>query len=664
METSEGVKMETNNIFELSNIVDRNILKELVDEGYSKLYHHQYESLMKIFEGKNVLVSSPTASGKSLIAYLRILQNAINGEKSLYIVPLKSLAFEKYHDLKKFEKLGISVVISTGDLESSNSFLSKNDIIVCTSEKADSLIRHNPEWLKSVTTVVVDEIHTMNDVGRGMVLEILIMKLRRIKSDIQIVSLSATVGNSKMLSSWLKSELIETDWRPVELESSIFYEKTLYFKDGSSREIQGYGIDGLVRDSLYESGQVLIFVNSRRSSSSLAMTLRDSVFSSLSDKEKLKLEKEISVLSLSSSIPDTLVECLRNGIAYHHAGLSRDARRSVEDLFRRSVIKCIVSTSTLSAGVNLPAKRVIVYHTWRYNSDSGIVPLSINELMQSTGRAGRPKYDSSGEAILFARSKSEVKRLSKMYFNMVLDDVESRIESSYVFDSQVLSLFSSNIVFTIDDVLSFFMSSFYYYQIGFFPISLIEKSVKFLYQNKFLSRDGYGFKSTIFGNIVSSLYISPESALIFKEMLQSKNLCEFSVFQAICYSPDMFNLNLKKKDSWVRTEYFVNEFSIDVRESFDEDENRKLFSSIKTAKFIEDYLNVESREFLISKYSVSSGDIKRILDSFVWLLTATIEISKIVNSEYTKFLMSILAQVSLSYESKTKHMYRSGVLDE
>jgi len=174
-----------------------------------------------LLDDKNVLVCTPTASGKTLIGEMASLNSILNGVgKAVYIVPLRSLATEKYKEFKK--KYQIKIALSIGDNESNESRLSNYDLIITTSEKLDSLIRHHTPWIRDVKTVVIDEIHLLNDPSRGPTLEILITILRRLLINIQIVALSATIGNPQELASWLGAELVEDDWRPVELKKGVY----------------------------------------------------------------------------------------------------------------------------------------------------------------------------------------------------------------------------------------------------------------------------------------------------------------------------------------------------------------------------------------------------------------------------------------------------------
>jgi helicase len=185
-----------------------------------------------LLQGHSMLVCSPTASGKTLIAELACFENIYRGiGKAVYIVPLKALAREKHAEFtKKHPKIRTGLAV--GDLDESPS-LKDTDMLVTTSEKLDSMIRHHIPWLKDVKVVVVDEIHLLNDHGRGPTLEILITILRELLKNIQIIGLSATIGNPEELAAWLKAELIMDTWRPVKLMQGTFVSGKIDFVDNA-----------------------------------------------------------------------------------------------------------------------------------------------------------------------------------------------------------------------------------------------------------------------------------------------------------------------------------------------------------------------------------------------------------------------------------------------
>ena len=204
----------------------------LVQLGMTNLRPSQEKSVEAgLFEGNNLLVCTPTASGKTLVGEMGILETVIaKHKKGVYVVPLRALASEKYKSFqKRYQK--IKVALTSGDMDSDDRYLEAYDIIITTSEILDSLIRHHAPWLGQVGVVVLDEIHLLNDVSRGPTLEIVITVLRRQIKDLQVIGLSATIGNAPDLARWIDARLIEDTWRPVKLEKGIYLNEEIYFPD-------------------------------------------------------------------------------------------------------------------------------------------------------------------------------------------------------------------------------------------------------------------------------------------------------------------------------------------------------------------------------------------------------------------------------------------------
>ena len=174
-----------------------------------------------LLDNTSLLVCAPTASGKTLIATMGIAQHLEQGHKAIYLVPLKALANEKF---KEFQQLLVETpfkaIISTGEMDSESNYLAKYDLLILTTEKLDSLLRHRVSWLEQVKVVVIDEIHLLNDPNRGPTLEIILTLLKSLVKP-QLIGLSATIGNPQELAQWLGAELVQDSWRPVELKQGI-----------------------------------------------------------------------------------------------------------------------------------------------------------------------------------------------------------------------------------------------------------------------------------------------------------------------------------------------------------------------------------------------------------------------------------------------------------
>ncbi len=247
----------------------------LEKDGIPSLYPPQAMALGPVLAGESVLLACPTASGKSLVAYFALLRAARAGRTGLYLVPLRALAHEKSEELEKFAELGLKVGLSIGDFDLPAEKLEKLDVLVATSEKADSLLRRGSPWLDRLGVVVADEVHLLRDPDRGPTLEVSLTRLRRAYPHLQLVALSATVGNSEEVAEWLGARHIASEFRPVPLKKGVYYDGRITFTDLSTREVLGAGepVPRLVRTVVQEGGQALVFVNSRRASEQVATSL-------------------------------------------------------------------------------------------------------------------------------------------------------------------------------------------------------------------------------------------------------------------------------------------------------------------------------------------------------------------------------------------------------
>lgn len=219
------------------------VYSELDKLGFDTLRPSQIKSINAgLFNDKNLLVCTPTASGKTLVGEMGILNSLHkNGSQksspssssrsiAVYVVPLRALASEKFRSFsKRYPKL--KVTLTSGDMDSDDRYLMDYDIIITTSEKLDSLIRHNAPWLSMVSCLVVDEIHLLNDHNRGPTLEILLTILRKQNPSLQIIGLSATIGNPEALAKWLDAELVVDDWRPVALHKGVLFDDKIHFPE-------------------------------------------------------------------------------------------------------------------------------------------------------------------------------------------------------------------------------------------------------------------------------------------------------------------------------------------------------------------------------------------------------------------------------------------------
>ncbi|SFG99177.1 helicase [Halopelagius inordinatus] len=502
--------------------------EHLRDEGIEELYPPQADAVEAgVTAGESLVASVPTASGKTLIAELAMLSAVERGGKALYIVPLRALASEKKAEFERWEEYGVDVGVSTGNYDSDGEWLASRDIIVATSEKVDSLVRNNAPWVDELSCVVADEVHLVDDSHRGPTLEVTLGKLRKINPGLQVVALSATVGNADEVAEWLDAELVQSDWRPIDLKMGVHYGNAITFDDGSQREVPVEKGDrqtaALVADILDEGdgdgdgGSSLVFVNSRRNAEASAKRLADVTETRLTDAERgelAELAHEIRDVS-DAETSDTLANCVAKGSAFHHAGLAAEHRSLVEDAFRDRLIKVISATPTLAAGVNTPSRRVVVRDWRRYDGDfGGMKPLDVLEVHQMMGRAGRPGLDPYGEAVLLAKNADERDELFERYVWADAEPVRSKLAAEPALRTHLLATVASGFARTREGLLDFLDQTLYATQTDE-PGRLervTDNVLDYLEANGFVERDGDEITATNVGHTVSRLYLDPMSA--------------------------------------------------------------------------------------------------------------------------------------------------------
>ncbi len=409
----------------LTHIKDQQIVDILIRQGVKSLRPIQIKAIQShLFLGRNFLICTPSGSGKTLIAELTIVNNFLQKlGKAVYLVPYKALAGEKYrHFLRMYKHLKMKIVLSIGDFNDDDIKLKDADLIITTFEKLDSLMRlrkneHGVDWFQQIATAVVDEVHVLGNPNRGFKLESLIIRLIQNYYDVQIICLSATISNPDNFCSWLNMltrrycsntfTLIKSEWRPVKLDYQVQLVKN---KDSWIR--------AKIKEVLENRGQILIFVTTRKKTSSNAIKFANLTSKHLTNFDKNHLQEQTEYLKNIQGGSEMLRSLIPKGIAFHNAGLTPQERHAVEKLYNQRALKVICCTTTLAAGVNTPA-RVVILRSFkqrvfrqvevqqaihngtnkdRYQPLPGkhrgfFIPFSANQTFQLLGRAGRPGLD-------------------------------------------------------------------------------------------------------------------------------------------------------------------------------------------------------------------------------------------------------------------------------
>ncbi|MGM0372154.1 MAG: ATP-dependent DNA helicase [Halobacteriota archaeon] len=621
---------------DLSGLPD-GVTTHFASAGIEELYPPQAAAVEAgVLSGESVVASVPTASGKTLIAQLGML-SAIHetGGMALYIVPLRALASEKAAEFEAFEQFGLDVAVSTGNYEEDGDWLGNADVVVATSEKVDSLIRNGADWIDDLACVVADEVHLVDDRGRGPTLEVTLAKLRSRVPSLQVVALSATIGNADEIADWLDAELVDSDWRPIELRTGVHYGDALHLDDGTTTELPTGSQDqteALVADTIAEDGSALVFVNSRRNAEAAARRLGEVTESALSAADRDALQEvadEIRAVSDTETSED-LAAAVEKGAAFHHAGLARGHRTLVEDAFRERLIRAVSATPTLAAGVNTPSRRVVVRDWRRYDgSTGGMAPLSTLEVHQMFGRAGRPGRDPHGEAVLLAKSHDELEELFDRYVYADPEPVRSKLAAEPALRSHVLSTVATGFVRSHEGLLEFLGETLYASQTDD-PSRLeavTEDVLEYLDRNDFLVRENGDLRATPAGHLVSQLYLDPMSAAIIIDGLRAGegSPTPLGLYHLVSRTPDMYELYLKSGDESTYTEIAYErerELLGQTPSEFAEGEFEDWLSALKTAKLLEDWAEELDEDRIAERYGVGPGDIRGKVETAEWLLQA------------------------------------------
>jgi helicase len=629
-------------------VAEQHIVKTLVDNlGYPSLYPPQQMAIERgILDGKNILVTTPTASGKTLIAMMAIVKAIERGLKAVYLTPLRALASEKYDDLKILERLDlgsgrkIKVAVATGDYDSSGKELASADVVVLTNEKMDTLFRHNAEWLGDVGLFVSDEIHLLGDRERGPTLEMMLTKIRRHYTQAQIVALSATVANSDEIAGWLACELVESNWRPTKLVEGVYEYHTVKMSDGTKFQVDSSDASSAVDiaiDSLDGGGQALIFAETRKRAASLAAKAAEGVYRRLDKATKeqaARASSEILDRGDDSELTKTLAQFVTKGVAFHHAGLGSSSREVVEDSFKKGVIKLLTATPTLAAGVNLPARRVVIASILRYDSDyGGSMPISILEYKQLCGRAGRPKYDTAGEAIIVSESGVNAEELYDHYVLGSPEPIRSQLSSDRAVRFHLLATIATVPGMKKPGIHELFASTLFAQQYKEATVSFkVDSALEYLEQEELVKLKNDRYIATEFGRRTSLLYIDPATAVAFRDALERTERIDggkhtLGFLHLISSSPDFYpKLPLRKKD-YEELSLLIQGRRSELLYQISEYDCSRSFWAL--CEWIEE----TGDKVLSDSMGVEPGDMFRIKELSEWLAYSLYEVAKLLRRE-------------------------------
>jgi helicase len=620
------------------------LLQFIREKGISELYPPQEQAILAgLLEGKSLVVSSPTASGKTLLALMAAYLKGKQGRKVVYLAPLRALASEKYAEFSEFSRFGLKTTISTGDYDSSGESLGRSDIIVLTNERFDSVMRHRVNWINSVGLFIADEVHLAGNDNRGPTLEMILTKVLHLGLDAQLLALSATISNARTIGEWLHATPVELDWRPVPLREGVYDYGRVVFADGEERQIlrstYGAPID-VAMDTVKGGGQSLVFASTRRRAVSLATRGAELTQRYLTQEER-KAVSEASRRILGSgeetSLSRLLAEVVAKGSAFHHAGLEGEHRRIVEEYYRARAIKLLAATPTLAIGVNLPARRVVIADMTRYDAErGGNAEISVLEYRQMAGRAGRPQYDDHGETVMVPPPSQPAADFLEHYTKEPPEPIKSRLSDESAMRSHTLATVATGRGLSKVDLDGLFSKTLLAMQVRPEELTrMTEKALGYLLSERLLESHGGLFYATDFGLRVSILYVDPVTAVMFRdEVRRAEPGRDYTsgLLHLVASTPDFepkFPLRTKDYEEGMA---FLEEHSSEMlqkhttREFADYD---RVLQVIRSVMALHGWIDEWREEQLLSRLGVEPGDMHRAVDNADWLLHALGELSKL-----------------------------------
>lgn len=659
------------------------IKEDYLETGITELNPPQEKAIdAGLLENQDMIVAAPTASGKTFIAELAMVEQVIKQDKTaVYIVPLKALASEKYEDFKE-RYSDQKVKISVGDMDDEGEYLDTADIVVTTSEKLDSMLRHNPSWIHDIGLVVIDEIHLLTSQSRGPTLEVTITRLRELL-EFQMLGLSATISNSNEMAEWLNAELVESDYRPVELEEAVYEGRELeFFEEDSNNEEEKDGkisvekdessdinsafqrgseigdeeeksyspvrteeitdefsskTQNILKDTLDKDKQGIVFCSSRKGAEKSSDRVGKVTEDELTREEKSKLDEYAEIIENVLGSPTNqckrLAENVRKGSAFHHAGLVNRQRQVVEEAFREGYIKSVCATPTLAAGVNLPAFRVIIRDLKRYTGN-GMEFIPVLEYEQMTGRAGRPKYDDKGEAISIAKNPGMTTEIVDRYIAGEPERIQSKLAVEPVLRMHTLALIASNFCNTEKELHDFYSKTFYAHQYS--DIGSVEekinKVVGQLREYEFLKEEK--FEATPLGRRVSELYIDPDSANLILESLEKaeeKDTKPISYLFMLCHTSELqprLNVNQKEEQDYAKALDDAEEYILEKVPNEWDVEYEMFLEVMKTAMMLNAWVDESDEQEIVDRFNTAPGGIRSKVSNADWLLYASKELAR------------------------------------
>ena len=536
------------------------VLPEFADAfGFEEFNRMQREAAPAILESDdNVVAAAPTASGKTALAELAICRTLQRGGTALFVAPMRALTNEKEAEWERFEDLGHSVYVVTGERDLNPRRAERADILVMTPEKTDSATRKHDSarytFITDIDCCVIDEVHLLDSDARGGVLEVTVSRLRRL-CDPRVVALSATMPNIDDVAAWLDAPPETTfefgeAYRPVKLHSGV---KTYAHGDNSfaDKYRRLYRALDLAEEHLRDGGQALVFVSSRQDAVRAAGKARDEIaerdvpMGARGDYDFHTEAENLENDALAKGAPD--------GVAFHHAGLSKADRDRIEAWFKDGRIQLLFSTSTLAWGVNLPARCVVIRDTKYHDPLEGEVDMSPLDILQMLGRAGRPGYDDVGYGwVVCDRSEAD------KYRRLLREgkEIESRLAEDL--DSHLNAEIAMGTIRGLDDVMAWLETTFYYQRARSKPDAYafdtlrdrVRETLETLVDRGFVEMgEDLSVGGTTLGRLASKYYLRLETAARFHDLAGRETISADDILEGVAGAAEFHSASARNSEA-------------------------------------------------------------------------------------------------------------------
>jgi helicase len=650
----------------------------------------------QVLAGSSVLIAAPTSSGKTFCGELAAVAAVFKRKKALFVVPLKSIAEERYVDFRaRYSGMGIRVAISTADRREYDHDLEQGrfDIGILVYEKFNQLLVKNIDLLASVDLLLIDEVQMISEPERGWCLELALLKVLNYGYQPQIIALSAVLHDASLLAQWLGCRLLADRTRPVELRQGVLCNGSLRYRNFNDQSEDHEPLCDVVGDDVSETllanveflvkrgEQVVVFLKAKRNCEQLAVELAERNFWNPAEAAQTRIKSETK-----SVLGERLVQTLHSAVAFHHADLSYTQRRILEEGFRAGEIRVMVSTTTLAMGVNLPAQTVFIdcykYQTGSRSGRPMVMPLSWSDYEGMSGRAGRygmsltsetltltPSPTVRGEhafgrSVLIAQSRAEAETMWQTYVVGKPEPLQSRLSGRSLYDI-ILDLIASRSACRVEDVSTLLRKTLHCLQGGSFNSDVITAVLDKLAELKLVFvKDGEVEASPI-GALISRRGVGVVSGMMMVSFCRRYQICDRLSWLYFTLSlPDANQLPVYLGRDEETGHYYRKRLCEYVgRHAAVSDELRKMVADdyvisseqnvrLKAAFLLLAWISDRATAEIEQEFHINIGSILQVSETVSWLLETAAGVAALLNrpEELTEELRELASAIGRGFD--------------